>query len=62
MEGSVDLHYVGPRLERKRESLGPDHILETTKKVRLIQQQIQTAHNHQKSYTDLKCKPLEFEV
>ena len=45
-----------------REPLGPDLILETTEKVRLIQQRIQTAHSRQKSYADPKRKHLEFAV
>ena len=40
----------------------PDLIRETTKKVRLIQQRIQTAHSCQKNYADPKHKHLEFEV
>ena len=50
------------RDRREREPLGPDLILETTEKVILIQQRIQTAHSRQKSYADLKRKHLEFEV
>ena len=46
----------------EKEPLGPDIILETTEKVRLIKQRIQTAHSRQKSYADLKRKHLEFEV
>ncbi|GJU24300.1 hypothetical protein Tco_1162921 [Tanacetum coccineum] len=34
----------------------------TTEKIVLIKQRIQAAHDRQKSYTDLKRKPMEFEV
>ena len=47
--------------DAEREPLGPDLILKTIEKVRLIQQ-IQTAHSRQKSYADPKRKNLEFEV
>ncbi|GKF17880.1 putative reverse transcriptase domain-containing protein [Tanacetum coccineum] len=35
---------------------------ETTEKIVLIKQRIQTAQDRQKSYADLKRKPMEFEV
>ncbi|GKE54038.1 hypothetical protein Tco_1489194, partial [Tanacetum coccineum] len=41
---------------------GPEMIQETTEKVVLIKQRIQAAQDRHKSYTDLKCKPMEFEV
>ncbi|GKD19482.1 hypothetical protein Tco_1208640 [Tanacetum coccineum] len=37
-------------------------IQETTKKIVLIKLRIQAAQDRQKSYTDLKRKPMEFEV
>nr|GEX95140.1 putative reverse transcriptase domain-containing protein [Tanacetum cinerariifolium] len=37
-------------------------IQETTKKIMLIKQRIQAAQDRQKSYADLKRKPVEFEV
>ncbi|GKB14963.1 putative reverse transcriptase domain-containing protein [Tanacetum coccineum] len=37
-------------------------VQETTKKVIQIKQRIQAAHNRQKSYADLKRKPMEFQV
>ncbi|GKC92214.1 hypothetical protein Tco_1157656 [Tanacetum coccineum] len=37
-------------------------IQETTEKIVLIKQRIQAAQDRQKSYTDLKRKPMEFEV
>nr|GFB10463.1 retrotransposon protein, putative, Ty3-gypsy subclass [Tanacetum cinerariifolium] len=41
---------------------GPELIQETTKKNVLIKQRIQAAQDRQKSYADLKWKPMEFEV
>ncbi|GJW58675.1 putative reverse transcriptase domain-containing protein [Tanacetum coccineum] len=41
---------------------GPEMIEETTEKIVLIKQRIQTAQDRQKSYTDLNHKPIEFEV
>ncbi|GJV37425.1 putative reverse transcriptase domain-containing protein [Tanacetum coccineum] len=41
---------------------GPDLIQETTKKINQIKQRIQVAHDRQKSYADLKRKPMEFQV
>ncbi|GJV20521.1 putative reverse transcriptase domain-containing protein [Tanacetum coccineum] len=41
---------------------GPDLIQETTEKIIQIKQRIQAARDRQKSYTDLKRKPMEFQV
>nr|GEY22179.1 putative reverse transcriptase domain-containing protein [Tanacetum cinerariifolium] len=41
---------------------GPELIQETTKKIVLIKQRIQSAQDRQKSYAYLKQKPMEFEV
>nr|GEY30086.1 putative reverse transcriptase domain-containing protein [Tanacetum cinerariifolium] len=41
---------------------GPELIQETTKKIVLIKKRIQDAQDLQKSYADLKRKPMEFEV
>nr|GEW71299.1 hypothetical protein [Tanacetum cinerariifolium] len=41
---------------------GPEMIQETTKKIVLIKQRIQAAQDRQKSYADLKRKPMEFEI
>ncbi|GJY14925.1 putative reverse transcriptase domain-containing protein [Tanacetum coccineum] len=40
----------------------PELILETTEKIVQIKQRIQAARNRQKSYADLRRKPLEFQV
>ncbi|XP_022040067.1 uncharacterized protein LOC110942599, partial [Helianthus annuus] len=41
---------------------GPAIILETTEKVKKVRDNLQTARNRQKSYADLKRKPLDFQV
>nr|GEV05301.1 putative reverse transcriptase domain-containing protein [Tanacetum cinerariifolium] len=41
---------------------GPKLIQETMEKIVLIKQRIQATQDRQKSYTDLKRKPMEFEV
>nr|GEY23373.1 putative reverse transcriptase domain-containing protein [Tanacetum cinerariifolium] len=47
---------------REAQLTGPELIQEKTKKIVLIKQRIQSAHDRQKSYADLKRKPMEFEV
>nr|GEW43124.1 putative reverse transcriptase domain-containing protein [Tanacetum cinerariifolium] len=42
--------------------LGPELIQETTEKIVQIKQRMQAACDRQKSYTDLKRKPMEFQV
>ncbi|GJU37276.1 reverse transcriptase domain-containing protein [Tanacetum coccineum] len=41
---------------------GPDIVQETTEKIIQIKQRMQAAYDRQKSYTDLKHKPMEFQV
>ena len=41
---------------------GPDLIRDTSKKVSLIRQRLLTAQSRQKSYADVRRRPLEFEV
>ena len=41
---------------------GPDLIRDTSEKVNLIRQRLLTAQSWQKSYADVRCRPLEFEV
>ncbi|GJY75929.1 putative reverse transcriptase domain-containing protein [Tanacetum coccineum] len=41
---------------------GPEMVQETTKKVIQIKQRMQAARDRQKSYADLKRKPIEFQV
>nr|GEV12485.1 reverse transcriptase domain-containing protein [Tanacetum cinerariifolium] len=42
--------------------IGPELVLETTDKVVLIKETLKAARDHQKSYADKRCKPLEFKV
>nr|GFA87979.1 putative reverse transcriptase domain-containing protein [Tanacetum cinerariifolium] len=42
--------------------LGPELIQETTEKIVQIKQRMQAARDRQKSYADLKSKPMEFQV
>nr|GFD11833.1 putative reverse transcriptase domain-containing protein [Tanacetum cinerariifolium] len=42
--------------------LGPELIQETTDKIIQIKQRMQATRDRQKSYADLKCKPMEFQV
>ena len=41
---------------------GPDLIRDTSKKESLIRQRLLTAQSRQKSYADIRCRPLEFDV
>ena len=41
---------------------GPDLIRDTFEKLSLIRQRLLTAQSRQKSYADVRCRPLEFEV
>ncbi|XP_059668808.1 uncharacterized protein LOC132313889 [Cornus florida] len=43
-------------------ALGPDIVLETTEKIKLIQQRLLTAQSRQKSYADRQRQPLSFKV
>nr|GEV76513.1 retrotransposon protein, putative, Ty3-gypsy subclass [Tanacetum cinerariifolium] len=42
--------------------LGPELIQETIEKIIQIKQRMQAAHDRQKSYVDLKHKPMEFQI
>ena len=46
----------------ERSITGPDLIRDTSEKVSLIRQRLLTAQSRQKSYADLRRRPLEFEV
>ena len=46
----------------ERSITGPDLIRETSEKVSLIRQRLLTAQGWQKSYSDVRRRPLEFEV
>ena len=41
---------------------GPDLIRDTSEKVSLIRQRLRMAQSLQKSYADVRCRPLEFKV
>ena len=47
---------------RESSITGPDLIRDTSEKVSLIRQRLLTAQSWQKSYADVRCRPLEFEV
>ncbi|GJU78202.1 reverse transcriptase domain-containing protein, partial [Tanacetum coccineum] len=47
---------------REAQILGPELIQETTEKIIQIKQRMQAARDRQKSYADLKRKPMEFQV
>nr|GFA54799.1 putative reverse transcriptase domain-containing protein [Tanacetum cinerariifolium] len=47
---------------RESHILGPELIQETTEKIVQIKQRMQAARDRQKSYADLKRKPMEFQV
>ncbi|GJW00924.1 putative reverse transcriptase domain-containing protein [Tanacetum coccineum] len=60
-EGVVHLTFVGPKFGEAR-THRPDLIQETTEKIIQIKQRMQAARDRQKSYADLKRKPMEFQV
>ncbi|GJU44633.1 putative reverse transcriptase domain-containing protein [Tanacetum coccineum] len=41
---------------------GLENVHETTEEIIQIKSRIQAAHDRQKSYADMRCKPLEFQV
>nr|GFA85832.1 putative reverse transcriptase domain, ribonuclease H-like domain, aspartic peptidase domain protein [Tanacetum cinerariifolium] len=47
---------------REAQILGPELIQETTEKIVQIKQRMQAARDRQKSYANLKRKPMEFQV
>ncbi|GJW28753.1 putative reverse transcriptase domain-containing protein [Tanacetum coccineum] len=47
---------------REAQILSPELIQEMTEKIIQIKQRMQAAHDRQKSYADLKRKPMEFQV
>ncbi|GJZ41354.1 hypothetical protein Tco_0588240, partial [Tanacetum coccineum] len=46
---------------REAQILGPELILDTTEKIVQIKQRMQAVRDRQKSYADLKRKPMEFQ-
>ncbi|GJZ37350.1 hypothetical protein Tco_0583541, partial [Tanacetum coccineum] len=61
MVESVVHLFVGPKLE-KLQLTGPEIVQETTEKIVQIKQRMQATRDRQKSYADLKRKPMEFHV
>ncbi|GJU42317.1 hypothetical protein Tco_1195274 [Tanacetum coccineum] len=47
---------------REAQILGPELIQKTTEKIIQIKQRMQAAHDRQKSYVDLKRKPMKYQV
>ncbi|GJY04303.1 putative reverse transcriptase domain-containing protein [Tanacetum coccineum] len=47
---------------RQVQLTGPEIVQETTEKIIQIKQRMQATHDRQKSYVDLKRKPMEFQV
>nr|GEX36172.1 putative reverse transcriptase domain-containing protein [Tanacetum cinerariifolium] len=47
---------------RDSQLIGPEIIHETTEKIIQINSRVQAARDHQKSYVDVRWKPLEFQV
>ncbi|GKA85513.1 putative reverse transcriptase domain-containing protein [Tanacetum coccineum] len=58
----LDQKELNKRQRRKAQILGPELIQETTEKIIQIKQRMQAARDRQKSYADLKRKPMEFQV
>ena len=46
----------------ERVTFGPDLVTEAEEKVRVIQNHLKTAQSRQKSYSDKRHRPLEFEI
>ena len=61
MGGHVDYRYDWTKVEESSIT-GPDLIRDTSEKVSLIRQRLLTAQSRQKSYVDVRRRPLEFEV
>ena len=61
MGGHVDYHYDWIEMEESSIT-GPDLIRDTSEKVSLIRQRLLTAQSRQKSYANVRRRPLEFEV
>ena len=61
MGGHVDYRYDWTEVEESSIT-GPDLIRDTSEKVSLVRQRLLTAKSRQKSYVDVRRRPLEFEV
>ncbi|GJR75313.1 putative reverse transcriptase domain-containing protein [Tanacetum coccineum] len=58
----ADLHHSSGRHSRKLWLTGPEIVHETTEKIIQIKSRIQSGRDRQKSYADVRRKPLEFQV
>ncbi|GJS03851.1 putative reverse transcriptase domain-containing protein [Tanacetum coccineum] len=47
---------------RDSQLTGPELVLETTEKIIQIKNRLLTSRSRQKSYADVRCKPMEFQV
>ena len=61
MGGHVDYRYEWAEVEESSIT-GPDLIRDTSEKVSLVRQRLLTAQSRQKSYANVRRRPLEFEV
>lgn len=61
MEEDVGYHYVGFQ-DGESLTVGPKLLQRTTKKIKLIQDQMRATQSRQKSYADKRRRSLEFEV
>ncbi|GKG37183.1 hypothetical protein Tco_0447356 [Tanacetum coccineum] len=61
MVESVAHLFVGLKLEKLKYSV-QNLIQETTEKILQIKQRMQAARDRQKSYADLKRKPMKFQI
>ena len=61
MGGHVDYRYDWTEVEESSIT-GPDLIRDTSEKVSLVRQRLLTAQSRQKSYANVRRRPLEFEV
>jgi hypothetical protein len=46
----------------ERKIFGPDFVTEAEEKVKTIQINLKAAHSRQKSYTDIRRRPLQFQI
>nr|GEW34452.1 putative reverse transcriptase domain-containing protein [Tanacetum cinerariifolium] len=61
-EAMKEENVIAENLGRDSQVTGPELIRETTEKIVQIKNQLLTSRSRQKSYADVKCKPMEFEV
>ncbi|GJR16814.1 putative reverse transcriptase domain-containing protein [Tanacetum coccineum] len=57
-----DSHFTSRFWQSLQSALGPEIIHETTKKIVQIRQRLQAARDRQRSYANIRQKPLEFQV